>query len=75
MPARAGATSCSRRIVGEGGHPLTAAQAQQVALARLALHDPPVAILDEAGAEAGSAGARTLETRGRRACSTAAPRW
>lgn len=47
--------------VGEGGHPLTAAQAQQVALARLALNDPPVAILDEAGAEAGSAGARVLE--------------
>jgi ATP-binding cassette subfamily C protein len=47
--------------VGEGGHPLTSAQAQQVALARLALHDPHVAILDEAGAEAGSAGARTLE--------------
>ena len=44
--------------VGEGGHALTAAQAQQVALARLALHDPPVAILDEAG----SAGARTLES-------------
>ena len=52
--------------VGEGGHPLTAAQAQQVALARLALHDPPVAILDEAGAEAGSAGARTLETAAQR---------
>ena len=51
--------------VGEGGHPLTAAQAQQVALARLALHDPPVAILDEAGAEAGSAGARTLESAAR----------
>ena len=53
-------------LVGEGGHPLTAAQAQQVALARLALHDPPVAILDEAGAEAGSAGARVLETAARR---------
>ena len=65
-PARAGATSCSRPQVGEGGHPLTAAQAQQVALARLALHDPPIAILDEAGAEAGSAGARTLETAAQR---------
>jgi ATP-binding cassette subfamily C protein len=52
--------------VGEGGHPLTAAQAQQVALARLALHDPPIAILDEAGAEAGSAGARTLESAAQR---------
>ena len=49
--------------VGEGGHALTAAQAQQVALARLALHDPPVAILDEAGAEAGSAGARHARDR------------
>ncbi|QCQ93706.1 ABC transporter ATP-binding protein [Rhodococcus sp. SGAir0479] len=58
-------------VVGEGGHPLTAAQAQELALARLVLADPPVAILDEATAEAGSAGARELEraaeaaTRGR----------
>lgn len=58
-------------VVGEGGHVLTAAQAQQLALARLVLADPPVAILDEATAEAGSAGARDLEaaadaaTRGR----------
>ncbi|PNV31498.1 multidrug ABC transporter permease [Streptomyces sp. DH-12] len=57
--------------VGEGAHPLTAAQAGHVALARLALADPPVAVLDEATAEAGSAGARVLEeaaeaaTRGR----------
>ncbi|WBP95989.1 ABC transporter ATP-binding protein [Mycolicibacterium neoaurum] len=48
-------------IVGEGGHELTAAQAQQVALARLLLLDPAVAILDEATAEAGSLGARDLE--------------
>ncbi|MGB3441101.1 MAG: ABC transporter ATP-binding protein [Actinophytocola sp.] len=47
--------------VGEGGHVLTSAQSQQVALARLVLADPPVAILDEATAEAGSAGARALE--------------
>lgn len=47
--------------VGEDGLELTAAQAQQVALARLILIDPPVAILDEATAEAGSAGARILE--------------
>jgi len=58
-------------LVGEGGHPLTAAQGQQLALARLVLLDPAVAILDEATAEAGSAGARALEeaalaaTRGR----------
>ncbi|MEU4691515.1 ABC transporter ATP-binding protein [Actinoplanes sp. NPDC023714] len=47
--------------VGEGGHRLTAAQAQQLALARLILADPDVAILDEATAEAGSSGARDLE--------------
>ena len=58
-------------VVGEGGHALTAAQAQQLALARLVLLDPGVAVLDEATAEAGSAGARALEeaaaaaTRGR----------
>jgi len=47
--------------VGEGGRQLTAAQAQQLALARLVLADPAVAVLDEATAEAGSAGARDLD--------------
>ncbi|HEY9294726.1 MAG TPA: ABC transporter ATP-binding protein [Microlunatus sp.] len=47
--------------VGEGAHQLTAAQAQQLALARVVLTDPPVVILDEATAEAGSAGARELD--------------
>jgi ATP-binding cassette, subfamily C, bacterial len=51
--------------VGEGEHKLTAAQAQQVALARIALADPPIVILDEATAEAGSAGARQLEASAR----------
>jgi len=48
-------------VVGEGGHEMTASQAQQLALARLVLADPAVAVLDEATAEAGSAGARELE--------------
>lgn len=48
-------------LVGTGGHALTPVQAQQVSLARLVLRDPDVAILDEATAEAGSAGARELE--------------
>lgn len=48
-------------VVGEGGHQLTSAQAQQLALARLVLANPTVAILDEATAEAGSQGARELE--------------
>ncbi|MDQ4117041.1 MAG: ABC transporter ATP-binding protein/permease [Actinomycetota bacterium] len=48
-------------VVGDGGHELTVVQAQQLALARLVLADPAVVILDEATAEAGSAGARTLE--------------
>ncbi|SIR62251.1 ABC transporter ATP-binding protein [Williamsia sterculiae] len=57
--------------VGEHGHPLSAEQEQQLALVRLVLRDPPVAILDEATAEAGSSGAAELEraasaaTRGR----------
>ena len=50
-----------KTIVGEGGQRLTPARAQQLALARLALADPPVAVLDEATAEAGTAGARVLE--------------
>lgn len=54
-------------VVGEGGHRLTAAQVQQVALARLVLADPPVAVLDEATAEAGSSGARALERAADRA--------
>lgn len=54
-------------VVGEGGHRLTVTQTQQLALARLVLADPPVAILDEATAEAGSAGARVLEAAAMRA--------
>lgn len=54
-------------VVGEGGHRLTVAQAQQLALARLVLADPPMAILDEATADAGSAGARELEQAAARA--------
>jgi ATP-binding cassette subfamily C protein len=54
-------------LVGEGHRTLTAAQAQQVALARIVLADPPVVILDEATAEAGSAGARELELSARAA--------
>ncbi|MFC6083101.1 ABC transporter ATP-binding protein [Sphaerisporangium aureirubrum] len=54
-------------VVGEGGHRLTTAQVQQVALARLILADPPVAVLDEATAEAGSSGARALERAAERA--------
>ncbi|MFD8912276.1 ABC transporter ATP-binding protein [Streptomyces sp. NPDC059575] len=48
-------------VVGDGGHRLTPDRAQQLALARLWLADPPVAVLDEATAEAGSSGARLLE--------------
>ena len=47
--------------VGSGGHPLTDAQAQQLALVRLLLADPELAILDEATAEAGSAHAGVLD--------------
>lgn len=48
-------------VVGEHGANLTPAQAQQLALARVVLADPPAVVLDEATAEAGSAGARALE--------------
>lgn len=48
-------------MLGHGGHPLTAAQAQQLALARLVLADPVFAILDEATAEADSADADLLD--------------
>lgn len=48
-------------VVGTGGHPLTDAQAQQLALARLLLADPELAILDQATAEAGSVHAEQLD--------------
>ncbi|CCK31906.1 ABC transporter ATP-binding protein [Streptomyces davaonensis JCM 4913] len=48
-------------VVGDGGHRLTGDRTQALALARLILADPPLVILDEATAEAGSAGARALE--------------
>ncbi|MFI9587538.1 ABC transporter ATP-binding protein [Streptomyces sp. NPDC052236] len=54
-------------VVGDGGHRLTADRAQQLALARLVLADPPVAVLDEATAEAGSSGAQVLEQAAERA--------
>ncbi|RLP82911.1 ABC transporter ATP-binding protein [Mycetocola lacteus] len=47
--------------VGGGGLPLTAERSQHLALARIALVDPPAVILDEATAEAGSDAARTLD--------------
>lgn len=54
-------------VVGDGGHRLTSDRAQQLALARLVLADPPVAVLDEATAEAGSSGAQLLELAAERA--------
>ncbi len=53
--------------VGSGATTLTASQAQQLALARLVLRDPAVVVLDEATAEAGSAGARALDDAADRA--------
>lgn len=54
-------------VVSEGQHQLGPTEAQQLALARLLLADPAIAILDEATAEAGSAGARKLEAAARAA--------
>ncbi|CEH02568.1 ABC-transporter [Propionibacterium freudenreichii] len=48
-------------VVGRLGTALSPAQAQQVALARVLVADPAIVILDEATAEAGSAGARMLD--------------
>lgn len=48
--------------VGSGGNPLTPAQAQQVALARLVLLDPHTLILDEATSLLDPRAARELET-------------
>lgn len=48
-------------VVGDGALEVTATLAQQLALARILLADPHVAVLDEATAEAGSAGSRDLD--------------
>ncbi|MFI6907253.1 ABC transporter ATP-binding protein [Nonomuraea sp. NPDC050394] len=48
-------------LLGVGGHPLTDAQAQRLALARLLLADADLVILDEATAEAGSTDAGQLD--------------
>ena len=53
--------------VGDGGTRLSPVQEQSLALARLVLADPDFAILDEATAEAGSAGAHVLERSARAA--------
>ena len=47
--------------VGSGGHPLTPAQAQQLALARLVLADPHTLVLDEATSLLDPRAARHLE--------------
>ncbi|MFC7623302.1 ABC transporter ATP-binding protein [Microlunatus sp. GCM10028923] len=51
--------------VGPNTAVLSAAHVQQLALARLLARNPPLVVLDEATAEAGSAGARQLEAAGR----------
>jgi ABC-type multidrug transport system fused ATPase/permease subunit len=48
-------------VVGAGAHPLSAAQAQQVALARLVLADPHTLVLDEATSLLDPSAARHLE--------------
>ncbi|GAB3963517.1 hypothetical protein GCM10027615_04020 [Plantactinospora veratri] len=48
-------------VVGPGGHPLHAAQAQQLALARLVLADPHTLVLDEATSLLDPRAARHLE--------------
>jgi ABC-type multidrug transport system fused ATPase/permease subunit len=48
-------------VVGSGGRPVTAAQAQQVALARLVLADPRTLVLDEATSLIDPRAARHLE--------------
>jgi len=48
-------------VVGAGGYPLTPAQAQQVALARLVLADPHTLVLDEATSLLDPRAARHLE--------------
>ncbi|MFC6019581.1 ABC transporter ATP-binding protein [Plantactinospora solaniradicis] len=48
-------------MVGSGGHPLAAAQAQQLALARLVLADPHTLVLDEATSLIDPRAARHLE--------------
>ncbi|MET0161658.1 MAG: ABC transporter ATP-binding protein [Microbacteriaceae bacterium] len=55
-------------VVGSEGAALTAAQQQHLALARVLLADPPVLVLDEPTAEAGSRSAAALD----RAAATAA---
>jgi ATP-binding cassette subfamily C protein len=53
--------AAARESMGDGGDELGTTVAQQLALARLLLADPAVAVLDEATAEAGSIGSRLLE--------------
>ena len=62
--ARLGATRCPTGLdteVGSGGRPITPAQAQQLALARLVLADPHTLVLDEATSLLDPRAARHLE--------------
>ena len=53
-------------LVGHGGRPLSVAQLQRLALARVWLADPAVVVLDEATSEAGTAEAESLDAAARR---------
>ena len=48
-------------VVGSGGHPVTGAEAQQLALARLVLVDPHTLVLDEATSVLDARAARSIE--------------
>jgi ABC-type multidrug transport system fused ATPase/permease subunit len=48
-------------VIGSGGHPISSAQAQQLALARLVLADPHTLVLDEATSLIDPSAARRLE--------------
>jgi ATP-binding cassette subfamily C protein len=48
-------------VIGDAGHQLTPDQVQHLALSRIVLGEPWFVVMDEATAEAGSAGARVLE--------------
>jgi ATP-binding cassette subfamily C protein len=53
-------------LIGHGGRPLSVAQLQRLALARVWLADPAVVVLDEATSEAGTAEAESLDAAARR---------
>ena len=70
---RARCRTATRRVVGDGGRPLSAGERRRIALARAFLRDAPLVVLDEPTADLDPESAELVARGGRAARAAAAP--